>query len=128
MSNQNVMRKAKRSSIFITTEFEGIHCYPAAPEEVAFLRNPHRHMFQVRIDLEVMHNDRDVEFILFRRETDKMIRESITNMQHRSCEMICEILLGYVMTHYPERDCTIEVSEDGENGARLEYTYYKECN
>lgn len=108
-----------RTTIFIKTDFEGIHCYPNAPEEVAFLRHPHRHRFHVRIDLEVTHSDRDVEFIMFRREIDAMIAERITDMQHRSCEMICEILLEYVTTKYTQRDCTVEVSEDGENGATI---------
>ena len=28
-----------RISIIVTTRFEGFHCWPAAPDEVAFLRN-----------------------------------------------------------------------------------------
>ncbi len=109
------------TSIFITTQFEGIHCYPDAPEEVAFLRSPHRHMFHVRIDLEVRHDNRDVEFIMFKREIDKYIAVNITEMQHRSCEMICKILLAYVSEHYEDRNITVVVSEDGENGATLVY-------
>lgn len=120
--NTNNAPRAPESFIFITTEYEGIHCYPNAPEEVAFLRHPHRHMFHVRIDLQVTHSDRDVEFIMFRREIDKMIAERITEMQHRSCEMICEILLEYVIEKYPNRKCRVEVSEDGENGAYLNYS------
>ncbi len=118
MSNRNPV-----TSIFIKTDFEGIHCYPGAPEEVAFLRSPHRHRFHVRIDLEVTHSNRDVEFIMFRREIDKYIAENIKELNHKSCEMIAENLLEYVQQHYPERDCTIEVSEDNENGARLVFNY-----
>ena len=34
-----------RRWIRVRTTFEGFHCWPSAPNEVAFLRNVHRHLF-----------------------------------------------------------------------------------
>jgi hypothetical protein len=33
-------------------------------------------------------------------------------------------LSEYIIKHYPERDLVVEVSEDGENGCRIEYTVH----
>ncbi len=108
--------------IFITTKFEGIHCYPAAPEAVAFLRNPHRHVFGVRIELDVFHDDRELEFILFKQEIDHQLYKKSWNL-HTSCEMMAEVLLNYVINKYPKRNCSVTVDEDGENGATVKYKY-----
>ncbi len=35
--------------IWVTFQREGIHQYPDAPEEVAFLRHPHRHVFHLKV-------------------------------------------------------------------------------
>ena len=58
--------------IFVTFQKEGIHRYPDAPEGVEFLRHPHRHMFHFRVEIEVFHDDRDIEFILFKRELEAL--------------------------------------------------------
>ena len=56
--------------IFVTFQKEGIHKYPDAPAGVEFLKYPHRHMFHFRVEIEVFHDDRDIEFILFKRELE----------------------------------------------------------
>jgi len=109
--------------IFVTFQKEGIHCYPDAPEGVEFLRHPHRHMFHFRVDIEVFHDDRDIEFILFKRELEDRYRleavghTGVLHIDHKSCEMLADDLATYIQTTYPGRDLKIEVSEDGENGA-----------
>lgn len=103
--------------IFVTFQKEGIHCYPDAPEGVEFLRNPHRHMFHFRVDIEVFHDDRDIEFILFKRELEKLYSEDILALDYMSCEMLSDALARYIRQEYPNRDLKIEISEDGENGA-----------
>ena len=101
---------------------EGIHCYPAAPDEVAFLRDLHRHIFHFYVKLEVFHNDRDVEFIMFKRELEALYKYSaVVSINHKSCEMLAEDLIDYVKNKYPNRDTTVRVYEDDENGAVLEY-------
>jgi hypothetical protein len=105
------------TTIFVTTSFEGIHCYPDAPDEVAFLRSPHRHIFHVKATIEVFHDDRELEFILVKRGLDKFLTG--TDLQHRSCEMIAHNVIGYLNSCYGVRNCSVEVSEDLENGATV---------
>lgn len=107
--------------IWVTFQKEGMHCYPDAPEGVEFLRHPHRHMFHFKVELEVFHDDRDVEFILFKRELQQLYEGGILELDYKSCEMIADDLATYIMAHYPERRITITVSEDGENGATCYY-------
>lgn len=108
-------------SIFVTFQKEGIHRYPDAPAGVEFLRNEHRHIFHFRVDIDVFHNDRDIEFILFKRELEGLYSEQTLKMDHKSCEMLAEELIGYISEKYPHRKITVLVSEDGENGATLHY-------
>jgi hypothetical protein len=107
--------------IFVTFQKEGIHRYPDAPEGVEFLRHPHRHMFHFRVEIEVFHDDRDIEFILFKRELEALYSDGILELDYMSCEMLSDALAGYIQQEYPDRDLKIEVSEDGENGAVCYY-------
>tara|TARA_R110000822_G_scaffold103671_1_gene230350 strand:- start:5973 stop:6344 length:372 start_codon:yes stop_codon:yes gene_type:complete len=107
--------------IWVTFRKEGIHQYPDAPEGVEFLKYPHRHIFHFRVELEVFHDDREVEFILFKRELEKLYDQEILQLNNQSCEMIADNLHDYIVKNYPERNHNIEVSEDGENGCRAEY-------
>jgi len=111
----------EKKFIFITFQKEGIHKYPDAPDEVAFLRNDHRHMFHFRVELEVFHDDRDVEFIMLKRELEGLYSDSILELDYKSCEMMAEDLRNYIVKTYEGRDMVITVSEDGENGAICYY-------
>jgi hypothetical protein len=111
------------SKIFIKTTFEGIHAYPAAPEGVEFLAHPHRHIFHVEIKVDVFHHDREIEFILFKREIENYIVVNLRSLQYKSCEMIAEMFLNYVICKYKKRSCSVIVSEDNENGAEVSYVY-----
>lgn len=107
--------------IFVTFQKEGIHRYPDAPEGVEFLRNPHRHIFHFRVSIAVYHNDRDIEFILFKRELEALYSEATLQVDYKSCEMLAEDLIDYISKKYPDRKISVEVSEDGENGAILHF-------
>ena len=107
--------------IFVTFQKEGIHCYPDAPEGVEFLRNDHRHIFHFRVEIEVWHDDRDIEFILFKRELEDLYSEKTLELDYKSCEMMADDLAEYLEENYPGRNLKIEVSEDGENGAVCYY-------
>jgi hypothetical protein len=69
----------------------------------------------------VFHNDRDVEFILFKRYIEKILFLLDKNLKYLSCEMISDYLFNKISKTYPNRDIKIEVSEDGENGTVYEY-------
>ncbi len=105
--------------IFVTFQREGIHCWPGAKDlpGVEFLANPHRHLFKFRVEVQVFHDDREIEFILFKRELEKLYGDGILALDYKSCEMIADELAKYINDHYPGRFMKIEVSEDGENGA-----------
>ena len=122
----------KRTSlIWVTFAKEGIHKYPAAladanlatgdEYDVSFLGYPHRHMFKFRVSIEVFHDDRDIEFIQFKRWLEKLYNEDILNLNHKSCEMISDDLYKEIFTKYPGRFVEIEISEDGENGSLIFY-------
>lgn len=116
----------KSRTIFVQFQKEGIHKYPAALEDprladVSFLGHPHRHMFHFKVTIDVFHNDRDIEFILFKRELESLYGNNTLQMDFKSCEMLAEDLIGYISNKYPGRRIWVEVSEDGENGATLEY-------
>ena len=131
-----VMHHAQRQ-IWITFRKEGIHCYPAAatnPElntageyDVSFLANPHRHIFHFRVWIDVFHNDRDVEFIQFKRWCESLYsgQGAVLALDWKSCEMIADDLYIQIATRYPGRVVHIEVSEDGENGAVIRYELTK---
>ena len=116
-----------KSFIWVTFQKEGIHKYPAAATdpklaEVSFLGNEHRHIFHFRVELEVFHDDRDVEFILLKRELESLYNTGTLQLNHMSCEMLANELALYIKERYPNRDITIEVSEDGENGCRIYFS------
>ena len=58
-SREEVLRRVKKN-IWVTFQKEGIHKYPDAPDEVDFLRYPHRHMFHFKVQIEVYNDDRDI--------------------------------------------------------------------
>ena len=119
--------------IWITFRKEGIHKYPAAATDpnlatgdeydVSFLANPHRHIFHFRVWLSVTHNDRDVEFIQFKRWLEKLYssNQGVLSLDYKSCEMMSDDLYAQVSQKYPNREVWIEVSEDGENGSFIKY-------
>lgn len=115
------LKQSKQSFIWVTFQKEGIHKYPDAPEGVEFLRYPHRHMFHFRVDIEVFHDDRDIEFILFKRELENLYNQDILQLDYKSCEMMSDDLYEYIQEKYPNRQVIIEISEDKENGSRTIY-------
>ena len=117
--------------IWVTFRKEGIHCYPAAATDptlatgdeydVSFLANEHRHIFHFRVWLGVTHNDRDVEFIQFKRWLENLYKDATLSLDFKSCEMMSDDLYAQVSQKYPDREVWIEVSEDGENGSFIKY-------
>jgi hypothetical protein len=119
--------------IWVTFRKEGIHKYPAAATDpnlatgdeydVSFLATPHRHIFHFRVWLSVTHNDRDVEFIQFKRWLEKLYSsdQGVLSLDYKSCEMMSDDLYDTISQKYPGREVWIEVSEDGENGSFIKY-------
>lgn len=94
--------------VFCTLEFEAYHWWADAPDQVAFLRNKHRHVFHVRAEKGVQHYNRDVEFIGLKRKLQQALDAKSENWS-------CEQWAAWLMKEFTlDR---VEVSEDGENGA-----------
>jgi hypothetical protein len=120
-----------KTSIWVRFQKEGIHKYPAAltdPKlatgdeyDVSFLGYPHRHIFHFKVEIEVFHDDRDIEFIQFKRWLEALYANGTLQLDYKSCEMICDDLASQINNKYPNRNLTITVSEDNENGATCSY-------
>lgn len=118
-----------KSFIWVTFQKEGIHRYPAAADDpslatgdwldVSFLATPHRHIFHFRVEMEVFHDNRDVEFIQLKRILENQYVTGALKLDYKSCEMMARDLYDSLISMYPNRDYVIEVSEDGENGCRI---------
>lgn len=125
-----IMDKAERK-IWVTFRKEGMHKYPAAATDpalatgdeydVSFLANEHRHIFHFRVWIDVFHNDRDIEFIQFKRWLENLYKDGILSLDYKSCEMLADDLYINIAARYPKRAVWIEVSEDGENGCLIKY-------
>ena len=117
--------------IWVTFNKEGMHKYPAAltdpalatgdEYDVSFLGYPHRHIFHFKVWIGVTHDDRDIEFIQFKRWLLNLYKDSILALDYKSCEMISEDLYQQISQKYSNREIWIEVSEDGENGSFIKY-------
>ena len=118
-----------KSKIWVTFRREGTHKFPAAltdPKfktgdeyDVSFLGYPHRHIFHFKVAIEVFHDDRDIEFIQFKRWLENLYGKSTLELDYKSCEMMATDLYQQINSRYPNREVTIDVSEDGENGATM---------
>ena len=138
------MESKVNRSIWVTFRKEGIHKYPAALDDpklktndwddVSFLGYPHRHIFHFRVRIEVFHDDRDIEFIQFKRWLERLYNTetntgkdttnsevSVLELDYKSCEMIADELYEKISAKYPGRFVEIDVAEDGENGCSIFY-------
>lgn len=127
---RNKIKNQATRMIWVKFQREGVHCYPAAltdpnlktndEYDVSFLGHPHRHIFHFKVGIEVFHNDRDIEFIQFKRWLQNLYQGTL-ELDYKSCEMISDELYDTIASRYPDRNIEITVSEDDENGATIYY-------
>lgn len=127
-----LVKEAAKKMIWITFQREGIHKYPDAATnpnlatgdeyDVSFLADPHRHIFHFTIAIQVFHDDRDIEFIQFKRWCENIFNKGTLQLNYKSCEMLSDDLYEVIATKYPNRNMEITVSEDGENGSTTKYS------
>lgn len=117
-----------KSYIFITTSFDGLHHWPHAEPPVEFLAHSHRHVFKVRAEMSVVHEDRDIEFIWLKHQLDDFLEADFPRLVNpkqqarkdygsTSCETMAITIASWLNQQHPRRVVSVEVSEDGENGA-----------
>lgn len=95
---------------------EGWHRWPLAAGNRAYLGHRHRHLFHIQAQLDVVHDDRDVEF---HNLLDWLKLEWPGNGEWgaHSCESIARIYVDKIRDAFPGRAVTVGVFEDGEVGA-----------
>lgn len=109
--------------ITVTDQYEGFHAYKDAPAKVAFLKNLHRHLFKVTAEIQVFHEDRELEFFMVKDNLKHQIVPFLNeSLDLGSCEHQAERILQGLMNLYgPDRYYSVEVSEDGENSGAIQY-------
>ena len=112
-----------KTNVIVKLEIEGLHNWPAAQSvfpEVGFLANMHRHKWFITAKKKVNHDDRDVEFIMFKRDIEEWLKTTYYNALSRTHEFgakSCEMLAKEIMEEF---DCVyVSVFEDNENGAEV---------
>jgi hypothetical protein len=113
------------ASIFVTFTEVGFHRWDNAPAHRAYLRSDHRHVFHVRVEMAVSHDDREVEFhdLIDRaraefRSCSAMDSNDIGDYGPQSCEMMARTVAELLSFRFT-RPVQVGVSEDGEVGAMV---------
>jgi hypothetical protein len=116
-----------KSIVYAEIQVPGFHSWPDAPDDLAFLREEHRHLFLFRIGME-SHQSRQFEFFKLQQALRDYIEDAYDEVEsslgydfgNLSCEEIAQNLLdafrGMGIVNF------VEVSEDQENGA-IVYNY-----
>jgi hypothetical protein len=124
--------EVKKKVVIAALDVVGFHGWPSAPAVVGYLADMHRHVFKVRVECTVTDPDRQVEFHMLKRRAFKLLcelylPESADHLElmlgARSCEQIAlDLCAAFKMdTAGPWPISAIEVWEDAENGARVEF-------
>lgn len=108
-----------KTYVFCQLQVEGIHCWPDCPlPEVIYLKSPHRHIFHIRAEIQVSHDNRDVEFIQLKHKIHKYLHDNFWSDQYQCFNFrtfSCEQIATFLIVTFDLVKC--EVNEDGENGA-----------
>lgn len=103
--------------IEIRFRFEGLHHWPDAPDEVIFLRSPHRHEFYARVRMDVLHADRELEFFMMKSRLQQFVKNWGYDLGSQSCEMMATKIMEFVVEKWSRSEVEVEINEDNENGA-----------
>ena len=115
-----------KTNIIIKLQIEATHNWPgvvkeAGLENVHFLKDEHRHIFYITCKKEVVHADRQVEIIMFKRNILNYLRDRYFNEEkgyHVFGSMSCEMIATELFKIFDLSYC--EVLEDNENGGIVE--------
>ena len=62
----------------------------------SIFRLSHRHIFHFKVWIDVHSNDRDIEFIQFKRWLEKLYSEKTLELDYKSCEMMSDDLFDKI--------------------------------
>lgn len=120
------------TTVWVEHRFTGFHRWAGAPDARGYLRALHRHSFHVHLELEVGHEDREVEFhdlLDFVVQLCATLGDGaegydddahVRHLDRMSCEAIATRILEAVLERWPLRLGSCTVSEDGEVGATVQ--------
>jgi hypothetical protein len=114
----------EKATAWVTTRFVGFHLWPDAPRARDYIGRRHRHVFHVQVQVDVFHDDREVEF----HDLLDLVNDAVgalgeplsggaRDLGAMSCEMIARHLAEAIREQLPGRRIMVDVSEDGEVGA-----------
>ena len=111
--------------VWVTFQKVGFHKYPAALTDpaladVSYLGERHRHLFKFNVQIEIFHNDRELEFHQVLNYCESLFEKTI-EIDYKSVEMLADDLYLHLASKYTGRNMKISVSEDGECGCLIEY-------
>lgn len=105
----------------IKTSFIGFHKWDEAIKPVEYLKDVHRHNFNIVCHIQQHHNNRDIEYHMFQTWLNEQLNVLKENIN--SCEMLAEDIAKLIKIKYPGRWLKIEVYEDNEVGASYEENF-----
>lgn len=109
-----------RRYVLCAVAVEGFHCWPGAPAGgLEYLRSRHRHIFMIRLKLQVGGNDREIEINRRQNEVSRYLLARYGN-EDGACDfggMSCEHIAEELLERFAAAACT--VLEDGFGGAEL---------
>lgn len=115
----NVKKGEPRTRLVARINLEGVHRWKECSlEEVAYLRDYHRHMFHIHAKCFVNHQNRDIEFIQLTHQIKQYLTDKYYSEQYKCLlfgDMSCEMIAQELVEKFGLYEC--EVNEDGESGA-----------
>lgn len=120
------MSDGTTTTIKVVNKVRGSHCWPDAPEQVAYLRDVHRHVFVFRTQVRVQHDERDIEFHMLQTHIYALLWAGwgdsslslFCSFGTNSCESLAR-WLGEALRVDGIDVQAVEVLEDDENGAEV---------
>lgn len=119
-SNYKVDTWVVKKMVWVTFQRRGFHYYADAPDDVDYLKFRHRHLFKFRIGFEVTHDNRELEFHQELNWLESLFGTEI-DIDGKSCEMLAADIHKHIVVRHGLIAHTVEVAEDGECGATVEY-------
>jgi hypothetical protein len=107
-------------TVWVTYTLSGFHHWEQAPEEVAYLRSSHRHLFGFRVEVEVSHSEREVEYHQLQKEAIGLSYPILAEAE--SSGSSCETMASQLYTRLEKAGYSVysvAVDEDGECGSTI---------
>lgn len=111
------------SSVTARCAVAGLHHWPTAPERRAYLRQLHRHVFEVKAIVRTTHHEREVEFHDLGELLERELR-ALGSSYHPDADLLtfgaqsCETLAAKLLSALRRQGYDalgVTVSEDGEH-------------